>query len=632
MSLRPTRVNGRSPRRRRIVATLAGTFVLLAALALLAIPLLSVPDNARAAKDNLTEAVSALKGGDVVAARELVASAREHVDAAQGGVQGLGGDVWSMIPFVGTPVDDARRLVQALDDATAVAEIGVDLYPSVAGKQATLFRNQQVDEATLNEVIDGAGPIGRHLKSARTALRRVKGTTPVVGDTIAAQRDAAAAQTAPMADAFPGLKRMLNQLPGVLGFEGKRTYLVALLNPAELRYSGGTPLSFARMSWDEGKFELGKTFSLVDDPRLRTVLNWRKVRGNNFHRDKTRLANATLAPSWSVSGEELLRAWTRATGEEHDGLMAVDVVTMSRLLEVTGPASIPGLGKLTSDNAVETLVGSYDDYYPDPTVQDQNNAAVVAAFQTKLLAGGDYVAKARALKGAADGRHLALYMRDNKEQASFAGLGLSGDLTDPRGDYVGAFTQSTVGSKVDYFQRRSIALEVDLGEDGTATNQLDVTIRNDTPPFVPPEPDPRTGYFTRWSTLAASVFVPDQAEVQDFSVGEEPWGGRTLDFFKHRFASDTTIIPPGGSTRVSASYRVPRAAKINKAGVLIYRLAMDPQGTVNPAAVEVKVHLPDGYRASALPVGWSAEGSTLTFATSALGASQEWEFSMEADD
>ena len=241
-------------RRRRLV--LGGLALVLVVLALLAVPVLLAVQDARAARTDLTAALDALRTGNLPAARTAVARARQNIDEADDGTHGIGGDVWSSIPVVGTPVSDARHLVEALDDATAVAEVGVELYPSVAGERATLFRDQQVDRKTLDAVTAGVGEAHEHLVSADEALDQVEGTTPVVGDTIAAQRDAAAARVTPALDTADGLVPLMDALPGVLGFEGERSYLIALLNPAELRYSGGAALSFAPMTWDDGKVVL----------------------------------------------------------------------------------------------------------------------------------------------------------------------------------------------------------------------------------------------------------------------------------------------------------------------------------------------------------------------------------------
>ena len=619
-------------RRRTIILTLWGLVVLGAALVMLAIPLLRVPGNAQAANADLTAAKAALQEGDMASARASVASAGDHIDSAQDGAQGIGGDVWSRIPLLGTPVADARHLVQALDDVTAVAKIGVDLYPSVAGEQASLFRDGQVEQQTLDEVISGARDAGAHLTSAASELTQVRGSTPFVGDMIASRRDEAADQVIPLADGFTRLEPLLDQLPAFLGFEGKRTYLIAMLNPSELRYSGGAALAFAPMAWDDGTLELRDAFPAVQDPRLTVPHTWRKVKGNAFHRSNTRLANSTFAPSWSVSGEELLRAWRSATGDQYDGVMAVDMITMALLLDATGPTTVPGVGELNGGNLTETLIGSYDDYYPDPTVQDQTFASVVAALQGQLFGGGDYVAKGQALKQAANGRHLALYLKDPDVQAGFAALGLDGDLAEPAGDYLGAFTQSTVGAKVDYYQQRSIDLDITLDEGGSATDQVDVLLHNDTPPYAVPGADPREGYFTRWASMAASLFLPGTATVESFSLGDAEWGGRARRFYDHSFVGGQTVIPPGESTHLRATYTVPGAAEVDESGDLTYRLAMDPQGTAFDASARVTVHLPDGYRAASLPEGWSAQGTTLTFETDALASSVEWEILLETSN
>lgn len=623
----PRWMRGGSRRRRTILISL---LVLVAALVALAIPLLAVPGDAQAAQEDLSAAKVALQAGDTASAGTSVARARDHIDSAQDGAQGLGGDVWSRIPVLGTPVADARHLVQALDDAIAVAEIGVDLYPLVAGKHATLFRDGQAERQTLDRVIAGAREAGAHLTSAEDELTEVRGSTPFVGASIAARRDEAADQVTPLADGFTRLEPLLDGLPGFLGFEGKRNYLIAMLNPSELRYSGGAALAFAPMTSDEGALEIGEAFSLSDDRRLTLRHTWRKVRGNKFHRSDTRLANSTFAPSWSVSGKELLRAWRSATGRGFDGVLAVDPVAMDKVLAATGPTTVPGIGKLTEDNLAKVLVGSYDDYYPDPAVQDQTFATVVASLQQQLFTGGGYVAKAKALGDAADGRHLALFMQDPDLQAGFAALGLDGDLTEPAGDYVGAFTQSLVGAKVDYYQRRRLDLDVTLGRDGSATDRLDVLLHNATPPYAVPGPDPRQGYFTRWSSLAASVFLPGTADVESFSLAGQPWDGHPRKFYDHSYVASQTVIPPGGSTHLRASYRVPGAAEVDDSGDLTYRLAMDPQGTVFPASARVTVHLPVGYRAATLPDGWSANGTTLTFQTDALDSSQQWEIPLQA--
>ena len=311
-------------------------------------------------------------------------------------------------------------------------------------------------------------------------------------------------------------------------------------------------------------------------------------------------------------------------------MLAIDVVAMSKLLGATGGVTTPAYGELTEDNLVKTLIGSYDDYYPDATTQDAANNAVIPAFQSRLFDGGRFLEKGRALGEAAAGRHFAAYLRDDTAQQGFTALGLDGDLTTPTGDYLAVGTQNTNGSKADYWQRRSVSLDVSLSEDGSADNRVDVVVDNDSPPYAVPVPDPRTGYFTRWAGMEVAVFMPDGVSVSEASQGETPFEPTVRNHYEHDFVTRPMLLAPSAQGRLRMGYTVPTAAEVHESGDLTYRLAMDPQGTVNPASASVTVHLPDGYRATSLPEGWAADGRTLRYRSDALESSQEWEIGIEA--
>src|SRR5688500_16120815 len=76
-------------------------FLVLVGLALLAIPFLKAPDHAEAARTDLEAAKTSLEAGDVAAAEASVQSARRHADQVQDAMQGIGGDIWSLVPVVG---------------------------------------------------------------------------------------------------------------------------------------------------------------------------------------------------------------------------------------------------------------------------------------------------------------------------------------------------------------------------------------------------------------------------------------------------------------------------------------------------------------------------------------------------
>ncbi|HET9842861.1 MAG TPA: hypothetical protein VFQ01_12730, partial [Nocardioides sp.] len=157
----------RHARRRLLLLGVLLVVVLAAvALALLARPLVSAKHEAQAAQSDLTAAKDALSKEKVDQARNYVARARAHVEQAQHDAGGIGGDVWSAIPVAGTAVDDERHLVNALDQTTSVAEIGVQIYPIASGRSVDLVQDRRVDIPTLKDLAFRTSAIGPHLDQA----------------------------------------------------------------------------------------------------------------------------------------------------------------------------------------------------------------------------------------------------------------------------------------------------------------------------------------------------------------------------------------------------------------------------------------------------------------------------------
>ena len=629
---------GSGGRRRRwpwVLLALGVLAVVLVGLALLARPMMDVKPQADAARDELGMAQDAIKADDLDAARAHVAAARAHVDDASSLVNGFGGDVWRWVPVAGGAVKDARHLVGALDQATSVAEIGTEVYPKVM-QSDSLVLNSTVDLAQVEDILTALNQAGVHLRAAADDLAAVKGNTPIVGQQVRDARDEAMAKIEPLKTTYDDAEPVLEALPEVLGADGDRHYLVAIMNPAELRYSGGATLTLVPLTLTDGKVEFGETVTNEDVVAdTDGFIKWPKVKGNPFHNPgKTRLMNATFSPNWSQSGEELLRAWEARFGQKCDGVITVDLQALARLMDLTGPVQAEGVGELNSGNLVKVLAGSYD-YYNTEEQRKAINAAVVPAFREKLFEGGHFADKFEVLANAAKGRHFALYFRDPRLEDAFEKRGLAGDLSTGDHDYLGVFTQNTNSSKADYWQSRQVTSDVTLAPDGSATVHLSVSVANDSPVFTPPwtdnqpeDPakDPRWGYYTRWAGDAVAVFLPKGAEVQ---------GQPTMDGVAFRpivrsvlgrpYFYRTELLEPNSKAVLDVTYTVPHAATVD-GDTMTYHLDVDPQSLVGPEAVTVTVHLPDGYGVGTLPTdGWQLKGGqTLYYDTRGLDASPRW--------
>lgn len=593
-------------RRHRLLVVLGAFALLLVVLVLLALPLRTVPSDANAAKAEVTQAVEALKTSDAEQAFTHVAAARTQVDAVTDVTDGIGARIWSWIPVAGGAVSDVRNLATALDHLTSALEATEEVYPKVSGDDATLMVDGNVSMPVLDEVLAALAKVDSSLGSAKARLDEVEGDAPFVGQQAADARDEALEQVVPVADGLHRMQPLLDRMPSLLGQDGEKKYVIAMMNPSEMRFSGGAMLTYSVMTLDGGEIDRGRTVDGTTSRTLSRSVFWDRVPGNPFvSRYSERIIHANIAPSWPVAGEETLRAWERLRGTEVDGLIALDVVALSRMLQVTGPIYVEGLGQVRADNLVKLTAGDYDRFtVAQQTERKALNRALIPAFTEQLFSGVDFVATMRALGDAADGRHLALYFRDEPTQQAVADFDFDGDLSDTDQDYLGFFTQNLVGSKADFWQHKDIRSSVTLAADGSAEVTLVAAIDNTAPAALTGE---LSAYTDPTLDLRLGLFLPRGAKVSKVTVvdsdGERRGSAKTGDYFGRPYLDEKALIKQGERSELRVRYTVPQAATRTAEG-LRYRLDLDPHATISDARTRVTVTLPEGFTAEA-KAGWT---------------------------
>lgn len=628
---RRSRAQGRRPWRWLALAVLLLLCVGVG-LAVLARPLVAAKHQAQEAQTDLVSAKGALARHDVPTAQGFVRQAQAHVAKARADAGGIGGDVWSALPVAGTAVHDERSLIDALDQTTTVASIGLEIYPMVSGDTATLVHGNTIDIATLTKVSALATALAPHLDAALADLAEVKGTTPVVGGSISRATAKADDYLQPLQDTYQRNVPLLQVLPSLVGADGPRTYLVAMLNPAEQRYSGGAALTFTTLHVTHGRLSFGTTENAEDLNTHGSAQRWPPVPGNTFHRSTAplRVTSATFSPWWSVSGEELLRGYARAfPGPPLNGLIGIDLQGLASLFAITGPVQVPLAGQVDASNLVHVLAGSYD-RFPSTEARHQVNAALVPLFRQKFLQGGHMSAKVSALVKSAQGRHFFTYFRNRSVERRFARVGLTGDLSTTPYDYVGVFSQNLNGSKVDYWQHRVVSSTVRLAANGSSRVHLHVAVTNASPPYTGALPDPGTGYFTRLLGTRIGVFMPRHATFRSAELDGTPLPAvvhrpKVAGVRNRKYIEGTMSLQRGQTGALDVDYRATQAAQVVSDNQLVYQLAADPQDLVDPEILHVRVFWPAGFRPTGpLPSGWRATATGATY-SGTLSARQSWE-------
>ncbi len=588
-----------SGRRRRLWPWITAAVVLLLLVAVGVAGLVSVraartiQAEASTAQASITAAKAALEVGDVGKARTSVAQARSAVDSARSASQVLPLRLAGALPVISAPVRDVDHLVDAADDLVSASGDFVAIYAAAAGKDGgkKLFSEGAVDLPRVTKLTEQVKGAASSLDAAVASLEKVQGTFPGTSS-MAKARDDALAQTKPLQATFAKLAPAMPLVPAALGATTPKRYLLAVLNPTELRASGGAPLSVAVLTFDKGALSISdqgqiSTEILPGNSRVR----WQHVTDPPFPTgdEYSRFVNANVHPDFRLAGEELTRAWPASGKKPVDGVIAIDTDALAAVLKATGPVETVGFGTVTGDDLVEKLVRSYRDYANDPLERQSVNDELGRAIIARVKKGGESLSVLKALASVAPARHLQLHMQDPTLQSTIQKVGFGGLVSSPTGDHVAWFSQNGNASKTDAFSRRTITVAATLTGGGGAdvTQRLHVT--NATPPDLGNQK--KFGYTTNWNESAWFIYVPNSATnvvVTTPPGWEKP--KRWHDGLGRVFYRTVGWLGPNQSGDVEVAYSLPAGTFANDG----YRLAADPQPVLNEPTLSVTVTGADG--------------------------------------
>jgi hypothetical protein len=294
------------------------------------------------------------------------------------------------------------------------------------------------------------------------------------------------------------LARATELMPAMLGADGPRNYLVVFQNNAEWRSHGGIVGALALIGTDGGRMSLTAQASSADFPRFTEPVVPLPEEILSFYtsRPGVYIQNATQVADFATSGLIAREMWARQFGTQVDGVISIDPVSLSYLLEATGPITLPTGDVLTSENAVDLLLNGVYQRYEKPADQDAF-FEVAAAMVFDALSSG--AAEPRplleALAKASDERRLLVWSAHPEDQAVLAGTTLQGGLpvTDADQTQFGVYLNDGTGSKMDYYMSAGASTEWCTGDDGSSLAGLVVTVRNDAPADAAALPDYITG-------------------------------------------------------------------------------------------------------------------------------------------
>jgi hypothetical protein len=571
----------------------------------------------RDAERALSAAKQALQDGDVVQARLQADAAAAATERSSGLVGHPTVRALAAIPWVGDDADNARGLATAAVHASTAASSIVEAAELARINPehflGGIYKGGRLDLQTVERVTPHVADADAALASARSALSATGGgLLPPISDAIG---DARSTVNQASATVHKG-SVLLGVLPGLLGAEGERRYLLAFQAINEARGTGGVIGFYGILQATDGRLVLERVRPVRDFADSVTepvdAPGWFE---KNYGPQKALLqtSQANISPNFPAVSSVLLEMYEQGMGEELDGVFAMDAVALADLMPATGPIESPATGRrITAANVEEVIMrDSYLEFDEGPR-QERLLTDVIRGFWGKLQR-GDFksVKLATGVSDAVRAGHIKVYSRDTEEESSLAALGAAGDYFSAGPNVQLVFHENIAPNKVDYYLRRKVSTLVRLQTNGLARVTTEIVLRNE----APDEPASVLLGDGKRFPVGTNVMLlyglrPERSVLDEFSVdGRDVTPARIFDL-DYPVTWYALEIAPGTEKVVSMTYRAPM--RVVDDDTAEFEMTFFPHTTVVPDDFYVTVQAPDGFtieRATGVTIdGASAAG------------------------
>lgn len=492
------RQRSKVPSQKRLLTPLIWSAVLLTLLAAGAVWLgakaVTIKNELNAANALVTPLKEAISTDNPQAASATLTQLKTHTSAAK---QAADDPIWTLastFPWLGANFGAVAEVARSAEDVTtlgltplvhvyssldwdrlAPSSAGTDLKPLQAAAPSVTAAAHAVrtSAARLDEIdADGLLPmVAEPLTEAREQLEGVTGAL-----------DAAATAS--------------QLIPDMLGSKEPRQYLLMIQNNAESRASGGIPGALAVLNADGGSLTLTSQSSATDlgaaSPNIAVDAEQQHIYSSRLGKF---MQDVNLTPDFPTAAKTAQSMWERKTGQRVAGVISIDPVALSYVLQATGPVRIsstePSLlartglpAELNGKNVVKTLLSDVYAKIEQPKLQDAYFAGVAQEiFETLSQGTGDAKALLAGISHGVEEGRILIWSSASDEQALIAKYPISGSIAGPSvaPAQFGVFFNDGTGAKMDYYVQRRVQLVRQCAKDGYEQTTVRVSSTNTAP-------------------------------------------------------------------------------------------------------------------------------------------------------
>jgi hypothetical protein len=442
----------------------------------------------RSAANSLEGSLLALRRDDVTAATLEIADARASAAAARDLVGHPGFRLLRALPLVGDDADGLETLVSVVELSSAAGTRLVDGLDAIGAREGGIFKALYSGGRVNLDGLERLGDVGTDAGESIDAARAILDDRPVVHlGLLTRSLEQAQRRLATLDEVIAHGSMVARVLPGMVGQDGPRRYLLAFQSPSEARGGGGLIGVFGILSASDGRVRLDEVSPIEDlGPRVHPPVtaphSYEELYGRSSALKDWRQAN--MSPNFPSTSRVLLDMYERVRNERLDGVIAMDPMALGELTRGTGGLKAAGWHKtITRNNARRILLFRiYKHFVNREKVQNLYLRSLVDELWARVGSGDVDVAKL--ISGFDESiakQHLKIYSADTAEQSLLAKLDVTADPSSVVGPLQSIYNNNSVGNKLDFFLRREQSVDITLDADGTAHVRSAITLTNDVP-------------------------------------------------------------------------------------------------------------------------------------------------------
>ena len=597
------------PRRRFVWIVIGVIAILLVADAAWAV--WSANGALRSTRDDLRCGSEALLDGAIDVAQECFDRAQRHAATAGTFQMHPSMVLASFLPWIGDDVDAVSSMAEA---ARAAATGGASLTVAAraagwANEVVLMGPEGEVDLDAIDRALPGLNAAADDLQQASNVLAAIDAGSLV--DPLSTAVTEARIALQPQTTLVTNARDLGEVLPGMLGADGSKRYLLAFQNLSAPRGTGGYLGFLGELRAVDGTLSLDSLDPVGDvDPVPPVEVPPDVARRYGPFGVATTMWAANYPPDVEESSRIATQIWEASGRRPIDGVLWADTVWMADMLAATGPVDSSAWPEpITSENLVEVFNRRLFEG-PDSTDTNAAQSQLGSDLWSALLnRQPDPTALGEAMAEGTREGHFAMFTVEDQTQATLELLDVAGRF-DLGENPLAVVWQDASANRAGYFAEHEVASSVTLDPDGTATVQTTVTMRNGAPDH-PPSILLGDGKGTPvgWWGVDVEIYMPTGAEDPKLRTSS-PSVTDVDEAYGHPVADAFLFADAGGTSSATVAYDVSAAAS-ERDGIWTYSLQVRPQPMLRPVPYALDLALPAGAEVVELPLGATADAGSI---------------------